>query len=285
MGIRLIVEVLDHCPTALTHREKLALVVLAEGARDRTRECLPGIENDAKVARRMKLPGRSSRYAVIQALRDKGVLEIVSAGRKYSRAVYRIKELTSAQHPENLDPETSSSEPQNQGHEVTSQRPENSDAEPKTSGSGKPGLRVPESWTQGPENLDPYPSSPSSPSPIDISEPPLFDLAEPRVAVASFDDFYAAFPKKKEKAAAARAYAKAIKDGADPNKVLEAARAYAKERQGQDAKFTKHPATWLNKGCYDDEPDSTGPNLRLVNGGYQPYRQPPASAYLGNQEF
>jgi len=27
VGIRLIVEVLDHCPTTLTHREKLALVV------------------------------------------------------------------------------------------------------------------------------------------------------------------------------------------------------------------------------------------------------------------
>ena len=29
---------------------------------------------------------------------------------------------------------------------------------------------------------------------------------------------------------------------------------YAVEKGGEDPKFTKHPATWLNKGCWRDEP-------------------------------
>jgi hypothetical protein len=28
---------------------------------------------------------------------------------------------------------------------------------------------------------------------------------------------------------------------------------YAAERRGEDPRFTKHPATWLRKGCWSDE--------------------------------
>lgn len=263
MGIRLIVEVLDHCPSTLTHREKLALVVLAESARDRTRECLPGIENDEKVARRMHLPGRSSRYAVLAALRTKGALQVVSSGRKYSRAVYRIPELAAVQRPENQDAEMPPAAPvqgpENLDAETRAQGPGNPDADAPAaefSGSGKPGLSVQKTWTQGPENLDPFPSTPSIPSERDISAlPAIRTPAAPAVPGPTFDDFYAAYPKKREKAAARRAYDKAIKDGVDPHKILAAARSYAKERANEDPQYTKHPATWLNKGCYDDEAD------------------------------
>jgi hypothetical protein len=280
VGIRLIVEVLDHCPTTLTHREKLALVVLAESARDRTRECLPGIENDENIARRMKLPARSSRYEVIQALRSKGALEVVSSGRKYSRAVYRIPDLTTAQRPENPDADTAP------------QGPENPDAERSGSGfsgSGNSGLRVRKTRTQGPENPDPFPSTPSIPSLIDISAAranPATPTADATPAVG-FADFYAAYPKKRARADAERAWAKVIKAGADPQKVIDAAHAYAKERQGQDPRYTKHPATWLNQACYDDEPDQqTFPLLRAVSGDWTgPYQAPSESDYQNQQGF
>ncbi|MYV77745.1 hypothetical protein GT352_28005 [Streptomyces sp. SID1046] len=45
MGIRLVVEVLDHAPADLTPAERLVLVVLAEYANDKTRLCWPKIES------------------------------------------------------------------------------------------------------------------------------------------------------------------------------------------------------------------------------------------------
>ncbi|OKO71893.1 hypothetical protein AC630_31760 [Bradyrhizobium sp. AS23.2] len=37
--------------------------------------------------------------------------------------------------------------------------------------------------------------------------------------------------------------------------MLNGAMRYAAERTGQDPKFTKHPATWLNGECWKDEPE------------------------------
>ena len=41
--------------------------------------------------------------------------------------------------------------------------------------------------------------------------------------------------------------------------MVKGATAYARERADQDPKYTKYPATWLNKGCYDDEPSPQMP--------------------------
>lgn len=91
----------------------------------------------------------------------------------------------------------------------------------------------------------------------------------------AFGAFLIVYPKKRDKEAAKKAWIAAIERGADPARIVEAAQAYARERAGQDSKYTKFPATWLNKGCYDDEPDpQPGPHLRAVSGGYQPYRDP-----------
>jgi hypothetical protein len=34
--------------------------------------------------------------------------------------------------------------------------------------------------------------------------------------------------------------------------ILQGAMRYAAERRGDDPRCTKHPATWLNKGCWSD---------------------------------
>jgi len=54
------------------------------------------------------------------------------------------------------------------------------------------------------------------------------------------------------KGQAVRAWGKAAKL-ADPDKIIAAAAAYARQRQGEDPKYTKYPATWLNGQCWDDE--------------------------------
>ncbi|MDT0270612.1 hypothetical protein RM844_30500 [Streptomyces sp. DSM 44915] len=170
MGIRLFVEVLDHAPATLTWRERWALGVLAETANDATRECWPGIEDDPVIAHRMRLPGRSSRYEVIKALRQKGALEGVSAGRRGRRAVYRIPVLrpleVAGKGPETPDAidEKGSGVP---GHSVRSSRtqsetkgPENLDPNSEI-GSGFHPDRVRVSPRKGPGSPDPFPSYPS----------------------------------------------------------------------------------------------------------------------------
>lgn len=94
---------------------------------------------------------------------------------------------------------------------------------------------------------------------------------------SDFDRFYGEFPRHTGRKEAERKFAKAVKDGADPEAIIEGARRYAAERDGQDARFTKHPATWLHQGCWLDEP-----GLRLVPNGHHAYRNPTdPDAYTG----
>lgn len=92
--------------------------------------------------------------------------------------------------------------------------------------------------------------------------------------LSAFGDFWLLYPKKRDRGEALKAWKAAVKDGADPARITEAARQYARERAGQDPRYTKYPATWLNKGCYDDEPDPQPGQLRAVSGSYQPFRNP-----------
>ncbi len=66
-----------------------------------------------------------------------------------------------------------------------------------------------------------------------------------------FDEFWAAFPRKRAKLAALKAYAKALKL-TTAAKILDSAKRYAADRAGQDEVYTKHAATWLNAGCWAD---------------------------------
>lgn len=67
-----------------------------------------------------------------------------------------------------------------------------------------------------------------------------------------FAEFYAAYPLKKARGAAVKAYSSAIKAGAAPAVLLEAAKRYA-DSPHRSPQFTKHPATWLNQECWLDE--------------------------------
>jgi len=79
-----------------------------------------------------------------------------------------------------------------------------------------------------------------------------------------FAEWYATYPIHKAPGDAERAYAKAVREGADPLVLLAAARRYCDDPQVLDG-YGKHPATWLNKKCWLDEPTPTrGSN------GYRP---------------
>jgi Helix-turn-helix domain len=67
-----------------------------------------------------------------------------------------------------------------------------------------------------------------------------------------FEDFWRAYPKKVARGDALRSFARAIQY-APAAEIIRGAIGYAAERQEKDPRFTKHPATWLNKGCWSDE--------------------------------
>jgi hypothetical protein len=92
----------------------------------------------------------------------------------------------------------------------------------------------------------------------------------------AFGAFWSNYPKKRNREEAKLAWLAAIRRGIVPQQMIDGAQRYARERAGEDPKFTKYPATWLNKGCYDDEPDPRpGPQLRAVSGWTAPNRPHP----------
>lgn len=118
----------------------------------------------------------------------------------------------------------------------------------------------------------PFPSPPQTPH-VDKDSSPAADASSSKQAAAktdhhleAFGAFWFSYPKKKAREEAKQAWIAAIERGADPARIVAAATAYANERVGEDPKYTKYPATWLKKGCYDDEPDPTHKPAVPANG-------------------
>lgn len=79
-------------------------------------------------------------------------------------------------------------------------------------------------------------------------------LKPPKAPHGAFDDFWQAYPAKVEKKGARRKFEAAVKAGTPPQQIIEAAERYAASEQVRRG-FIKHPTTWLNNGCWDDEPE------------------------------
>jgi uncharacterized protein YdaU (DUF1376 family) len=67
-----------------------------------------------------------------------------------------------------------------------------------------------------------------------------------------FSAFWTAFPKKKGKPNSERNFARAVKAGADPERIIEGAVRYAKACVGVDEKFIKFPQGWLSDQRWED---------------------------------
>ena len=121
------VEVLTSAPEALTHREKLLLVVLAEDANDDTRVTWNSVERP-EVLRGAKL-SRAQLYAVLKSLIAKGVLAKLAAGQKNGTAKYQIAKFPGTQCQGIADADTPPQRPETPDTD-SPQRPENADTEP-----------------------------------------------------------------------------------------------------------------------------------------------------------
>jgi hypothetical protein len=69
----------------------------------------------------------------------------------------------------------------------------------------------------------------------------------------TFLEFWNVYPRKVAKLAALKSFNKAVKLGVDHATLIAGARKYAEYVIGKDAEYIKHPSTWLNGGCWDDE--------------------------------
>lgn len=112
--------------------------------------------------------------------------------------------------------------------------------------------------------------------------PPLFAVTDEERQGPTFDDFWAAYPKKVGKDAARRAWAKAVRRD-DPAKIVDVVRRYPFR---PDKQFVKDPATWLNAGCWTDDLDTVAAANRPRTVGAHaysaaPYRDPDPADYHG----
>lgn len=92
----------------------------------------------------------------------------------------------------------------------------------------------------------------------------------------TFLEFWATYPIHKGKAAAMRAWDKAmyrvrLADRPDRARAIVAGAQRYRDEPGREDKYTKHPATWLNGGCWEDEPIPVGSG-RNPRGGGSRYR-------------
>jgi hypothetical protein len=91
-----------------------------------------------------------------------------------------------------------------------------------------------------------------------ISDPESTVTGQSRDISEAFSKFWAAYPKRKAKSAAIKAWAKASKEIGEADLLRRCLDALAwqtisPEWRKESGAFIPHPATWINSGRYDDE--------------------------------
>lgn len=93
---------------------------------------------------------------------------------------------------------------------------------------------------------------------------PLFPPAEADTPpTGGFDEFYARYPRKVGKPNARRAYDKAVKIAQHDDIMFGLSQQLA-SMEAKEKQFIPHPATWLNREGWDDEPEE--PTGKASNG-------------------
>jgi hypothetical protein len=93
---------------------------------------------------------------------------------------------------------------------------------------------------------------------------------------AAFERFWAVYPprfgKRVGRVGAQKLFARAVKDGVDPEVIIAGASAYARRRAGEIAdgdeeRWTKEPTNWLKEGKWDEAASGDGGRLLDQHGG------------------
>jgi len=303
MGYNLYREVKRAAPDVLTHREKLAAMVLADDANDKTRLTY-GSTVDPELMQHAMVKTEREMRRILARLQEVKIVEHAGGGHNGRTAKYRFL---------HLDPDGCPGSPCRCPLALGGEKEPPTDADDTSGVDSVGGLETPayDEPETGPagekspptegvggrfpprrraKKAPPTPTTSSTTSFKDSSAPPAADdgddglFASPAAApatptkpsaaenLAAFENFYKPYPKHKARAQALRAWEAAIARGVPPEHIAAASERYAAERKGRDAKYTKYPATWLNGECYDDEPDPEP--TPGADGEWQPYRDP-----------
>jgi hypothetical protein len=102
---------------------------------------------------------------------------------------------------------------------------------------------------------DQVPGSPMSHEDIPIRSKQTKTIGQGVTALADkqFDEFWEIYPRKVGKPQAQKAFKKALEE-ISLEEILRCTKEYQQQRRGEDLKFTKHPATFLNSKPWLDEP-------------------------------
>lgn len=73
-----------------------------------------------------------------------------------------------------------------------------------------------------------------------------------------FEEFWRTYPRHEDKKKAFKVWQKALKNGATADEIIAGAARYAKYRAGEPEQYTKHPSTWLNGDCWENEYSTAG---------------------------
>jgi hypothetical protein len=109
-----------------------------------------------------------------------------------------------------------------------------------------------------PLHVTPEPTSPK-PS-LTLNEPPKEPPPQKNSYSELFEKFWFECPRRIDKSDAFKAFEKAAKK-VSADILIERMAAYANQCRTKqtETRFVKHPATWLNKGSWEDELDFTVP--------------------------
>lgn len=110
-----------------------------------------------------------------------------------------------------------------------------------------------------PQNLHPTPADPAPEPTTNRPDPSL----NRRAIAAAFDEWWKHYPLKKAKGAARPAFEKALKK-VTLEVLIAGADSYATD-PARDPDFTKHPKTWLNGECWEDQPEQERRRSKAVN--------------------
>jgi hypothetical protein len=91
--------------------------------------------------------------------------------------------------------------------------------------------------------------------PSDLKDLAMAKAKAGQTATATFEDFWAVYPRREKKIRARAAWDKITtgKDAVDPAVIIQGAGRYA-EDPNRDPGFTAHPSSWLNDGRWEDDP-------------------------------
>jgi hypothetical protein len=218
MSIKIMNEVIEAAP--VEQGALLVMIMLADSADENSRQCWPSVPT---IARRSRLSERQVQYC-LKDLAQRGLIEIETNAGRHGTNLYRI------------------ARPETWGGAKTA------GVKPIAPGGVKPIA------PGGVKPIAPEPSlEPSLEPSIRVREElSLFmpDALEAKKDEDQFADFWKAYPIKKGRPAAQKAWAKAIRK-TPPQKIIAAAGMYAKSEAVQRG-FGKFPQGWLNDERFND---------------------------------